>query len=149
MTARLLRVLRLPVGEQARLWRLLAVRAAIEPLLATMPLPRLAARLGVRFGESSDAPLPRLTGAALSPAERRAVAAVTRLTARGRARDRRCLRHALLTGYALRRHDPVLRIGAATRDGALAAHAWIELLGGRIDVDDATTYRPLRGARNA
>jgi len=141
------RFVRLPLGEQLRLSKLVALRAAIEPLLAAVPLPRLARMLGVRVATDGAAPLPRLSADALSPADLRALAAVHRLTRRGRRRDRRCLRHALLAGSALRRHRPVLRIGAASRDGALAAHAWLEVLGGRIDTGDATDYTPLRGTR--
>lgn len=146
MTGRLFRVLRLPPAEQLQLSNLLALRAAIEPLLTAVPLPRLTKLLGIRFGGTAAAPLPRLASSALTPAERRALAAVSRLTHGGRSRDRRCLRHALLSGFVLRRHEPVLRIGAARRDGALTAHAWIECLGGRVDIDDATTYTPLRRA---
>lgn len=149
MSRRLLRVLRLPPAEQFGLLRLLLLRIAIEPLLASMPLPRLASMLGIRFSGAAQPVAPRLPADRLSERDRRAVAAANRLTLRGRNRDRRCLRHALLTGHVLRRHDPILRIGAAKKDDAVQAHAWIECLGGRIDTDEAAAYRPLRNANSA
>lgn len=139
------RVLRLPLAEQVRIARMAALRVALEPMLRSLPLPRVARLMGVRLGASADPPAPKLAARALPSADARAVRAAGLLTSGGRDAKRRCLRHALLAGHALRRHDPVLRIGAARRDGTTTAHAWIEVLGGRIDAGDAAEYRPLRG----
>lgn len=38
-----------------------------------------------------------------------------------------CLRQALVAGRVLRRHHPVLRVGAALSDAAVIGHAWLEV----------------------
>lgn len=54
-----------------------------------------------------------------------------------------CLRRALVGGYFLRAHDPILRIGVAKTDGVVAAHAWVEIDGVGLDPDGAEKYRVL------
>jgi hypothetical protein len=62
----------------------------------------------------------------------------------------RCLPKALCLRHLLGRHgiDAELRIGVSTRDGALAAHAWVERQGIPVgetrDVEDR--FPPLRSA---
>jgi len=46
-----------------------------------------------------------------------------------------CLRESLLTGYFLRRRQPVLRVGAGLVDGGPTFHAWIEVSGVDTGVD--------------
>jgi len=52
-----------------------------------------------------------------------------------------CLRQALVAGHILRKHHPVLRLGVATNQGAVQAHAWVEV--GGVVVGDAHGYLPL------
>ncbi|WP_250447386.1 lasso peptide biosynthesis B2 protein, partial [Actinotalea sp. C106] len=44
-----------------------------------------------------------------------------------------CLRQSLLLAHLLRHRDPVLRVGVAKVDGAVRAHAWIEIDGASLD----------------
>ena len=54
-----------------------------------------------------------------------------------------CLRRAVVGGYFLRHRHPLLRIGVAKVDGAVAAHAWLEVGGVGLDPDGGTVYRVL------
>ena len=62
-----------------------------------------------------------------------------------------CLRRALLGGYVLRRHAPVVRIGVAKTDKLVLAHAWVEVDGVSLDPDAIVLYEVLRrpGERSA
>ncbi len=55
-----------------------------------------------------------------------------------------CLRRAVVGGYFLRRHAPLLRVGVSKKDGQVAAHAWVEVHGVGLDPDGATVYSVLR-----
>ncbi len=142
--ATLRRIAALPPGDLARLTRLGLLRLALEPMLRLMPLPRVARRLGVKVSRSPAPPAPRLAASRLSESERIQVAGAARLATWFSQPEAGCLRHALLAGYALRKHAPVLRIGAATKNGSMTAHAWLECMGGRLDLGNATAYAPLR-----
>lgn len=56
--------------------------------------------------------------------------------------DGECLRQALVAGHRLRSLGPTLRIGVARKDGAIAAHAWLEVGGRSLDPTSAQ-YREL------
>ncbi|MEX2459226.1 MAG: lasso peptide biosynthesis B2 protein [Actinomycetota bacterium] len=132
--------------ERLALLRALPVLLRIEAGLRRDPVPRLAARLGVRMGTEPDHP-PRLGTVELDAGEQLAADAARRLVRRWPA-SARCLRRSLLLGHALRHRSPVLRIGVARHDGRVHAHAWIEIDGTvprefERDVD----FTPLRRAR--
>jgi hypothetical protein len=110
----------------------------VERSVRRHPLPEVAARFGSRLeGATSRAGL-----RPLDQRERRRWDVAEALLRRwpGLQADAVCLRRALLVGWVLRDRDPVLRIGVADRDGALTAHAWLEVQGGTIGAD--TTHRP-------
>ncbi|MCW4458858.1 lasso peptide biosynthesis B2 protein [Microbacterium sp. MPKO10] len=54
-----------------------------------------------------------------------------------------CLRRALVGGYVLRHHRPLLRIGVSKADGTVAAHAWVDVHGVSLDPDGSGQYSPL------
>ncbi|GAA0336006.1 hypothetical protein GCM10009529_13200 [Micropruina glycogenica] len=54
-----------------------------------------------------------------------------------------CLRRAVVGGYFLRHHEPLLRIGVTKIDGKVAAHAWVEVGAVGLDPDGAAVYRVL------
>jgi len=54
-----------------------------------------------------------------------------------------CLRRAIVGGYFLRAHDPLLRIGVAKDRGRVTAHAWIEVDGVSLDPDGPRKYMAL------
>ena len=138
--------LRRTPAERAALLRGLPVLARIEAGLRTSSVPAVAARLGVTLGTEPSAP-PRVAPVDLSEREAVDVDAARRLVRRWPA-DARCLRRSLLVGHALRRREPVLRIGVAKHDGRVHAHAWIEIDGAAIEgLEHEVDFKPLRRAR--
>jgi len=79
----------------------------------------------------------------LRPAERRRVRAVARVVRALFGLDRGCLRFALATAVLLRGHRPGIRLGVARVDGAVLAHAWVEIAGRTIR---AGNHVPLQAA---
>ena len=132
--------------ERLAILRAIPVLLRIEAGLRRDPVPRLAARLGVRMGTEPDRP-PVLGPVELDARERLGVDAARRLVRRWPA-SARCLRRSLLIGHALRHRGPVLRIGVAKHDGRVHAHAWIEI-DGRVpeDLERDVDFTPLRRAR--
>jgi hypothetical protein len=105
------------------------IAMTVELGLRTTNLPRLCQLLGVRLGVADRAqgghagPVPpwRLgpRDAARFHAARRVVGALPW------AKDRPCLRTALVAARLLRRRSPAVHLGAALVAGRVAAHAWI------------------------
>jgi len=92
-----------------------------------VPLPRLARWVGAPLGtEPAVAPRPHPS---LRASERRRVQLAQAIGRRWPFADGPCLRQAVVAGRALRRHGPVLRIGAALDGGAVVGHAWLEVGG--------------------
>jgi hypothetical protein len=125
------------VVDAAQLAALAAVLLGIEVGVRTTRVDRVASALGVRFlsgGSLRDgAELVRV-----SDHERRWLRNAARLLRRWPL-DATCLRRSLLTGWVLRRHEPLLVIGVRSEEGQIAAHAWIRL--GDRDLDPgASTY---------
>ncbi|MGQ0577205.1 MAG: lasso peptide biosynthesis B2 protein [Pseudonocardia sp.] len=127
----------------------LATAVAVEIGLRVTTLPRLCAALGValaagtRTAEQGDV---LLTGR-----DRAGWRAAQRVVAGWPwARDRQCLRLALVAGRLLRHHRPTLHLGVARVDGAAAAHAWLTAGRTVLDTVDDThrRYLPL-AARSA
>lgn len=112
----------------------LAVR--VELGVRRVPLPRLAAQLGIRL---TPGPVPGTFAVPqrLRQRARRARSLMRRWPfARGT-----CLREALVVGHVLRQLEPVLRIGVGQRAGTITAHAWLEVGGEQVGARHG--YRPL------
>lgn len=109
----------------------LAVLAAVEAGLRLLPLPRLCRVLAVRLDLESAGPS---SGAWLVPQRHaQAMRAVLRATRWWPFGDT-CLRRCLLLARALRRYDPVIRIGVRRESGgAFSAHSWLEVGGASLD----------------
>ncbi|MCA1726780.1 MAG: lasso peptide biosynthesis B2 protein [Actinobacteria bacterium] len=123
--------------------RLLPVLARVELGLRTTSVSELARRLGIAVDGD---PIPR-GGAEFTERERAEADAARRLVRRWPA-ERRCLRRSLLIGHALRRHDPVLRFGAAKVGDHVHTHAWIEAEGWPAEeTEGGVSFRPLRRPR--
>lgn len=103
-----------------------------------------AARIGhVRIGMNGmAAPSALPDSAGLSQRELERLETAWRML-RHRPFNGTCLRRAIVGGYFLRNHDPVLRIGVAKADGVVAAHAWIEVSGVSLDPDGSSRYTVL------
>jgi hypothetical protein len=117
--------------------------AVIEVGLRATTLPRVAKIVGVRIQvdgahcgvEGSECVL-------RSPNELRQLNIAGRVLRRGPFEDS-CLRRAMLAGRILRHRDHAVRIGVRKVDGAVQAHAWLELDGVSLDPDAVDFYRPL------
>ena len=137
------------LGQLARLVRALPAvvavlwwLAVVELAVRTLPLPRVARLLGAPLAvDASSALATPVGGAVLRTGERRRLSALTRIAPHWPLCDGPCLRQALAAGHILRRHAPVLRIGAALDDRALRAHAWLEVDG--ATVGSAPGFEPL------
>lgn len=115
----------------------LCVGTVVEVGLRTVRLDRLAGWFGINFLEAPSVAPATTT---LNPRDRRRARlayAVMRNWPFGRGP---CLRQALVVGWVLRRHRPVLHLGVATAEG-FAAHAWLEVAGETIG--GATGFAPL------
>lgn len=110
--------------------------AVIEVGIRLLPLPRLAALLCTPLATGlAPAEVPA-TPIRLRAVERSRLLALARMAPRWPFCDGPCLRQALATGLVLRRHRPVLRIGAALEAGDVVGHAWVELPGASIGASD-------------
>lgn len=107
----------------------LAVLCGVELAIRWVPLPRLAGLLGAPLDLSPDDPAPDRPPPALDERAWRRVALLRRLARLWPWGAGPCLRESLVIGHALRRWDPVLRLGVAGRDGRISAHAWLEVAG--------------------
>lgn len=117
--------------------------ATIEVGLRLTTLPRVAALMGVRIQVDGVHGRPgSATDVLLSPAERRRIDLAGRVLRRGPFEDS-CLRRAMLAARILRRRDHAVRIGVRKVDGAVKAHAWLELDGVSLDPDAVDFYQPL------
>ncbi|MEE6287549.1 lasso peptide biosynthesis B2 protein [Georgenia sp. MJ173] len=123
--------------------RALIVQARIEwKLRRRQPLPQLARTLGVPLVTDTTRPATELFTERLTREERRSLRAVQRVL-RHWPWDDTCLRRALATGHVLRHRGPSLRVGVAKTDGAVRAHAWLEIDGRTLDPDAPAEYLSL------
>lgn len=108
----------------------------VEARVRRVPLPRLAARLGVRLAVTESAPEPSFR---LRNRDVRRLKAVAWIFKYWPDADS-CLRRALVAGCRLRHLDPRLHLGVR-RDarGRVEAHAWLEVQGHVWD-PEADTY---------
>lgn len=124
------------------------VLVVVELGVRVVPLPRLAALLGVRFADDTlveghdptSGPSPPLTRA-----EARRLGVADRLVRHWPFAGGPCLRESLLRGHALRGRSPQLRLGVARTRDTVEAHAWIEASGACYGYDGRFT--PLQRAR--
>lgn len=117
-------------------------QARIEWALHRRPLPALADALGVPLVTSTGPLATEPFAERLTADERRALRAVRRVL-RHWPWDNTCLRRALGMGYVLRGRGPSLRVGVTKTDGAVRAHAWLEIDGRTLDPDAPSTFRSL------
>lgn len=118
---------RLPAREQLTTIRALLTVAVVEVGVRIMPLPRLAALLGVHLDSSDpDRGGPAATRPVrLSPTERRQLRVLRRVMRNWLLAPGPCLRESLVLGHFWRRRHPSLRIGVAKLGRGLGAHAWL------------------------
>jgi hypothetical protein len=141
--SQLWRILRLPIRD----WPL-AIEVGVLFLLAELglrivPARELARRMGVPLA-LNDGPVADPSEASslvLTRLERRRIIMVRRLSRGIYGSERGCLRRALVLGWLLRHRRPSLRIGVMRMDGgSIAAHAWLEISGVRLELD--TGFQP-------
>jgi hypothetical protein len=113
-----------------KIWELLAAAALavlVELVIRSVPLPKLARWLGVSLAAQAAEPVQ--PGLSLERRDVRRVKAVT-LVYRYWPVHGDCLRRALVAGHRLRRLHPTIRLGVQRdANGAIAAHAWLEIDG--------------------
>jgi hypothetical protein len=109
----------------------------VEAGLRTMDIDRLARFLGVplELGMTEGPDTHRQDESTLSAADKRAYWATGWVLSRW-VFPATCLRRALVVGFFLRKHHPVLRLGLV-RDGS-TAHAWVEAEGITLDATEVT-----------
>jgi len=100
--------------------------SAVEVAVRVLPLPRLASLIGSPLG-IADPPRELAAPPELRGSERRRLLLLDALGRRWPFGSGPCLRQALVAGRILRRHRPVLRIGAALSHSDVVGHAWLEV----------------------
>lgn len=128
--------------DYAAVLRAVLTQARIEWALHRRPLPELAAALGVPLLTGPGAAATERFTERLTGEERRALRAVRRVL-RHWPWGNTCLRRALGIGHVLRHRAPALRVGVTKQDGAVKAHAWLEIDGRSLDPDAPATYLSL------
>jgi hypothetical protein len=138
---RLLKLAQLPRGERALLVRAWVLFFVADAGLVFLPLASLL-KLADVFPGCPPAP----AGSSLSIARLAWLVEVAGRYAPGRVT---CLKQALVLSWLLRRRGiaTTLQIGVARRDGALAAHAWLERDGEVLFGDDGCGFAPLLSTR--
>jgi hypothetical protein len=120
--------MRAPIADKGDALSVLGLLVLAEGAVRCLPT-QLAARLfGVSFGaqreeRSPAGPMTELESEVVVAARR-----VDRVVSVVHPKDG-CLRRSLVLGHRLRERSPQLVIGVAKEDGALSAHAWLEIEG--------------------
>lgn len=133
-------VLALGPRRWAFLARIGVTAAFVEVAVRVLPL-RTSARLAGAHLELEPTVAERDGWPELTPRERDRCDLALRMIARRPFRAT-CLRRSLVLATLLRRRRPALRVGVTKTDGAVAAHAWLEIAGATLD-PDAGHYRAL------
>jgi transglutaminase superfamily protein len=120
---------RLSAADQLSIIAVLPLAVAVELGLRIFLLPTLARLAGAELAKKAEPPTHAPFD--LLPSEARLVRATT-LVFRNWPFQGACLRQSLVLGFLLRSRKPVLQIGVAREDGALQAHAWIEVQGAPV-----------------
>jgi hypothetical protein len=123
--------------------KVLCLLGAAEMGVRFVSLPLLARRFGLSVG---DIELSRCSSAypKLSRRELRNLRILARLAPHWPFCKGPCLRHALVAGRLLRRHGPVLRIGASLDGGDVLGHAWVEV--GTLTIGETGDFPALRAS---
>ncbi len=129
---------RLPGARRVAVLKVTAVVVGVEAGLRVTDVGRLASRVGVPLaartsvapGGDSDGDVARLT-----TSEQRDYWAASWVLDRW-LYDGTCLRRALVTGFLLRRHRPVLHLGLI--DDGRTSHAWVEADGMTFNTEPVT-----------
>jgi hypothetical protein len=124
------------------LWWMVVTELSVR----SVPLPKLSARMGVPLSASATEPGPPPQPLDLSRWQRGQLRTLLPLAERWPFADGPCLRQSLVAGHILRRHHPILRLGVATEQNSVQAHAWVEVAG--LVVGDTTGYLPLINQRD-
>lgn len=109
--------------------------AVVELAVRLVSLPRLSALLGAPL-TTDESPVSQGRHPQLRPSEGRRLRMLDALGPHWPFCDGPCLRQALVAGRVLRRHRPMLRIGAALDGPQLVAHAWLEVGDMRLGQSD-------------
>jgi hypothetical protein len=128
--SQLRRLLRLPRRDQVALVRAASAILMARVGLRLLPAHRLARLVGAPMLFSDADAAPPAQGEAV-PVDRRPEMRMLAALLRHRTFPSRspCLLQSLSISMLLRRLEPRLRIGVASKDGALRAHAWVEANG--------------------
>ncbi|WP_210438694.1 lasso peptide biosynthesis B2 protein [Nocardioides xinjiangensis] len=119
--------------------------AVVEVGLRSLRLPRLSRLLGVPLDTAARRD-PRTPGVVVVPHRARRRLAATRRALEHWPFGDSCLRVALVGGFLVRDLDPVLRIGVASHDGEVKAHAWLEIGGLSLD-PGSVDFAPFESVR--
>lgn len=134
-------VRRIPPRELLTTARAGLLLIGVEIGLRRLRLQTLARWCGVRLDFSPRSAASPVALGELPERTQRAVRAARRVTRRWPFSSGSCLRRALVGGHLIRDLRPTIRIGVADRDGAIAAHAWLELDGRPMeDVDTFVAF---------
>lgn len=130
------RVGRLPYLAPVLFWM-----SVVELAVRFVPLPRISAFMGVPLRSTDDSSAVTRRPLTLTRWQSGQLRALRPVARRWPFADGPCLRQSLVAGHILRRLDPVLRLGIATDDTKLLAHAWVEV--GGILLGESSDYAPL------
>lgn len=126
----------------------LVLMMMVEMMIRFVPLRRLGDRLGVPVDlEAAVDRADRLPLRQLSPRAQQQLRCARRVADVWPFSEGPCLRRALVGGHLIRRLDPRIRLGVTSSDGAVLAHAWLEIDGRPLEaVDDFARFeRNVRG----
>jgi hypothetical protein len=113
----------------------------VELAVRSVPLPKLSTRMGVPLDSAEAKPGMPPQPLKLTRWQTGQLRTLLPLAARWPFADGPCLRQSLVAGHILRSHHPVLRLGVATENDSVQAHAWVEV-GGML-VGEPSGYLPL------
>jgi len=123
-----------------------AVYAAAEIGVRVVRLPRLAAWLGMKLSLDGQEAAPWGRPSQLENRERRRLVMAQKVARRWPFGAGQCLRVSLVSGWVLRRHGPLLRLGVQSTGGAAPlGHAWVEVDGMAVTDPGDPMLVPLRG----
>lgn len=137
---------RLPLAAKLDYTAVVALAGFAEVGLRVLPLRQLSRLLKVGYSAASPLPEPdRAADLQLPPWAFTRLRTVSTVMRRWPV-DGTCLRHSLIAGQRLRRLSPELVIGVRrTEQGAVEAHAWLQI--GGVSLDPASeTFHPLPAA---
>lgn len=126
----------------AVLWWLSVVELGVR----LAPLPLVSRWMGTPLA-TSDPAQPRAGCPVVGRREARRLRLLDAMGPRWPFCDGPCLRQALVAGHILRRHGPVLRIGATIDGTGVVGHAWLEV--GDVDIGRSDEFAVLLASPGA